>query len=189
MKAFNDWSDVLIIGGGHSAKVFDYRKTPLCSKVLSCNGAVFAIDSIGCSAAGTLPAFFSLDNQWITQNRRFLSIYKGEKYAAVPLETWPECVGIPGVTYLSHGHDLELSTDLEVINGTNSGFGALNLAVHKGARKIYLIGYDMNTDDNDQYVYWREEFKNTLPQLEARGIEVFNLNPNTSIEAFPVLAT
>jgi hypothetical protein len=75
-----------------------------------------------------------------------------------------------------------------------SGYVALNLAAQLGAKRIILFGYDFH----DQYKYFfnndlherksilevRKSFMDVAPWYAARGIEIFNANPNSSIEAF-----
>lgn len=183
------WNEVFIIGGGPSARSFNFRNAP-CRKILAINEAIFRLPApwllpSPLPGANDAASVFSLDSSWVHRRRDFLSKYPGEKYVAVILETFPECDNIPGVKYLTLGFGEGLSEDPDVIHGTNSGFGALNLCYLKGTHKIYLIGYDMNPDDIGEYESWRRQFMSIVPQLKAKGVEVLNLNSDSSIEAFP----
>jgi hypothetical protein len=130
-------------------------------------------------------AVFSIDNGWVRRNRAFLSRHPGEKYVALPLETWPDCGGIDGVTYLRHSTALGLSRDPGTINGCDSGHGALNLAFLKGARRIRLIGFDMNPDDKEIFRTWLPRYRPAAEQLRAAGVQVVNMNPDSYVDVFP----
>lgn len=82
--------------------------------------------------------------------------------------------------------------------GGNSGFHALNLAVQFGARKIVLIGYDMNGEhwhgrhkgrlrnpDAGNLRNWRAKLDAVAPQLLARGVHVVNASMGSALKAYP----
>lgn len=82
-------------------------------------------------------------------------------------------------------------------SGKNSGYAALHLAAHTGARRILLCGYNMggrnwhpryavplrNTKP-EQYAVWRPMFGALAAALAALGIEVLNCTPGTALDAF-----
>lgn len=173
------WDRVWIVAGGPSARGFDFSRLRG-ETVLAVNDAVDHFLPPGVPAA-----VFSLDNNWIRRRRVFLAGFPGEKYLALPLETWPDCADIPGAVYLRWEHADGLSDDPGAINtGGNSGYGALNLAYLKHAREIHLIGYDMDPGDFDQYYHWALAFPRALPQLQGRGARVVNHNPQSFITCF-----
>ena len=142
------------------------------------------------SGAGALlaAAVFSLDPRWVSRRRDFLEGFRGEKYLAVPCETFPPCGGISGAVYLQRSHARGLSDDPEAVcTGGHSGYGALGIAYTKRARRVFLIGYDLNPvrGRKDLYRFWADNYWNALPQLQARGVEVFNCNRGSAIDAFP----
>ena len=47
------------------------------------------------------------------------------------------------------------SRDPSVLTGKNSGHAAIQVAVHLGAQRIYLVGFDMGTGANDR-MHWHE---------------------------------
>ena len=90
-----------------------------------------------------------------------------------------------------------LSFDQGVIHeGGNSGYQALNLAVHFGARRILLLGYDMggrhwfgdhpaSLPVQSNYRIFLDNFA-TLPNDLARaGVEVINCTRDTALTVFP----
>ena len=172
-------TDVCIVGGGPSALTVDVGF--FCGKqVLAVNDSALRLSS---SVQAAMLSFFSLDNRWVRQHRDFLSAYDGEKFVALPLETWPDCAGIPGVTYLKWDTAAGLSDGPGTINtGGNSGYGALGIAWLKRARRIFLFGYDM---DGEKYQEWIPRFRVAALQLAAWGTEVWNMNPDSKLDAFP----
>lgn len=93
----------------------------------------------------------------------------------------------------------KISDSLEkgIAPGTNSGFGALNLAMLLGASEIYLIGFDFyggrwhagypepseagNSDHLQCFKENSEEFKQFM---EANEIKIINLNPKSKLKVF-----
>jgi hypothetical protein len=84
--------------------------------------------------------------------------------------------------------------------GSNSGYQAINLAVHLGAKKIVLLGYDMkqargrnNWHDEprphaSQDVYEQSmlpHFASLVDPLRELGVEVINATPDSALECFP----
>jgi hypothetical protein len=85
--------------------------------------------------------------------------------------------------------------------GRNSGYQALHLAAHFGARRIILLGYDMQATGGETHFHgyharpmnnpgpgnfarWREHFAELAPELEKRGMEVINCTRETALTCF-----
>lgn len=84
-------------------------------------------------------------------------------------------------------------------HGNNSGYQAINLAVHLGARRIVLLGYDMRVGARS---HWHDEerpddfasvlactmlpcFDSLVDPLRAAGVEVINATPDSALRCFP----
>jgi hypothetical protein len=81
--------------------------------------------------------------------------------------------------------------------GGNSGYQALSLAVHAGASRVLLFGYDMqgthfhgehqqplrNTHP-DQFAKWIERFNELAPVLLAYRVDVINCSPDSALTCF-----
>lgn len=174
------WDSAWIMAGGPSAQRFDLDR--LRDKHVICvNDAIFLFHGAYPTCAPTL---FSIDCTWIQRWRGFLESYPGEKYAAFPLETFPDAGGVPGVTYLQSSTEDGLSNDPGVIYGHESGRGAINLAWLKGTQEIHLIGYDMDPMDDEKWLQWLPRYKSLVPQILERGVNVWNHNPSSSIDVF-----
>ena len=92
----------------------------------------------------------------------------------------------------------------------NTGGAAINLAVHMGAKRILLLGFDMNLDGT-QMQHWHDLYgkgpvaderrKRKLPfarhitcfafiaaDAKKLGVEIINLSPNSAIDNFPKMS-
>lgn len=87
--------------------------------------------------------------------------------------------------------------------GSNSGYQAVNLAYLLGAKKIILLGYDMQTDGDQVHFFgkhpyhqrsgspsnslmkdWCEKFVALARDLKLEGVEVINATRKTALTAF-----
>lgn len=190
------WSSrpVFIIGGGPSLTGRDLSGLRDRGWVLGVNRAA---DEVPCDASFTMDAPFA--------NRRQLDLEKWsesqEVYFAVPLDhPRPR---IPGVIYLNRLMEDGCSKDpKEVRNGLNSGHGAIQCAILKGAREIFLLGFDL-VDPGPGPVHWHSGHGNRasrnaivhwpkwMPKFQQiadqkpEGVEIFNANPESAIRSFP----
>lgn len=85
--------------------------------------------------------------------------------------------------------------------GSNSGYQAINLAYHWGAKKIVLVGYDMQETGGQKHWFGEHPdvagmrcgpnfglFLKSFPQLasdlEAEGVKVYNCTISTALSDF-----
>ena len=198
-----DWigKSVFIVGGGPSLSNYSfsdldpYRDGNI---VLGVNDSAF-IPDVGADA------FFTLDYQY--QRRRMMSIVRfgGEKYAAIPSH-FSSDHRILHMHYLKRVHlrggGFAEETGYGIESSGPSGFGAMNLAYLKGAKRIFLLGFDLNPEpkeqhwhrgydwrnnshENSKYENWARWFETACFQLRQRGIHVYNCNPDSRIVCFP----
>ncbi len=105
-----------------------------------------------------------------------------------------------GIVTMNNAGISGLTTDPEAIcNGHNSGSAALNVAVHLGAKRIVLLGYDMGPDPKGRRHFFDKEatvitspfdkFRKLtatmVEPLKALGVEVINCSRSTRLECFP----
>lgn len=103
---------------------------------------------------------------------------------------------------LKHGPMQGLSDDPgKLALGGHSGYQAINLAVHLGAKRIVLLGYDCQpTNGKDHYFGSHKHgsigrqlpfglflayFPSMVPALKKIGVEVVNATRETALEVFP----
>lgn len=125
--------------------------------------------------------------------------FEGQKYS---IETRQTMV-YPDVTVLKNTGYIGLELDpLGLRTGHNSGYQALNLAVHMGAKRIVLLGYDMCANPNgpshwfgehkipspSPYADMRAAFDTLVEPLAEIGVEVINCTRRTALKTFPCMA-
>jgi len=198
-----NWSErpVYIVGGGSSLRPHAKKLWLLYQR-----GFVVAVNDshLHCYFPD---AIFTLDHLWLEKNIKKIEDMPGPVFAAVDKEN-PR-VESKNLTYLKRTRRLgisepsPLSEDATVItNGMNSGYGALNLAFLKGAKIIYLLGFDFKeienkahfhagypwhnrTNSNRMFPYWAKAFEDTTVQLNKYGVHVFNCSPDSLVTCFP----
>lgn len=98
--------------------------------------------------------------------------------------------------------DKNVSLDLNrgLLGGSNSGFGAIQLAMALGANPIYLLGYDMSVGEGthwhngypkqDKHALaerlkgYRKELEMYAPKFKELGFDIVNLSPNSELNCF-----
>lgn len=132
-------------------------------------------------------------------------IHKKPEFAGLRFSLDPAAARVKDVIVLKNTGTDGIETDPAGLRtGRNSGAAAVNLAVHFGAKRILLLGYDMGaTDkkhkrthffghhkfplrDSSPYQLFRETFKHQVAPLQQLGIEVVNCSRITALACFPV---
>jgi hypothetical protein len=124
--------------------------------------------------------------------------FKGLKYSLKAASAnWPgvqvlENTGLTGLEVQPSG----------LRTGHDSGYQAINLAVHLGAVKILLLGYDMQRGPNGEthwhgdhksqheirYDTYRDKYPSLVEPLKRLGISVINCTRRTALTVFPQMA-
>lgn len=206
-----DWGDrpVYIVGGGPSLKPYIDKLQTLFRK-----GIVLAVNNSH-HYCYFPDAIFTLDHLWLSKHIKpgkdsenlLIKDFSGPVFAAVDEGNPRE--ESKNLTYLRRSYRAGitdrsfLSEDSTLItNGMNSGYGALNFAYLKGAKRIYLLGFDFkkspeadthfhsgykwyNKASESLFPYWAAAFNDTVAQLKNAGVEVFNCNPDSLVTCFP----
>lgn len=185
---------VVILASGPSLTAADVDAVRGRARVIAVNDTV--------RLAPWADALYSSDRQWWPHHRGYPS-FTGPKFGIGsapgknnPFRQHPEIqvlknTGPDGLerepTGLRHGH--------------NSGYAAINLAVHFGASRILLLGYNLgrrggklhffgehkglNNPTDALFMTWRKLFKTLVAPLEAAGVEVLNCTEGTALDCFP----
>ena len=179
---------VVCIGSGPSLTLED---------VASCQGQGLVVavnDAI--QYAPFAVALMASDAEWWAAHRG-VPTFSGLKYCLEPRAygRWSDVQVLRNT-----GHEgLELdSTGLKT--GRNSGAAAINLAVHLGATRILLLGYDCARDrkgrehffgahrpglrNGSPYRLFRQMFAKMAAPLKAVGVTIVNCSRRTEIECF-----
>lgn len=181
-------STIVCLGGGPSLTLQD---------VEACHGRgpVIAISDAH-RLAPWADVLYSCDAKW-WGHYSGVSEFAGLKFALEKrADRWP------GVQVLENtgSRGLELApTGLRT--GSNSGMQAINLAVHLGARRIVLLGYDLQPAADGRthwfgrhpfalrrespYGIFLDAFGTLVLPLHQIGVEVVNASRVTALTAFP----
>lgn len=186
------WPDstVVILGGGSSLTPADVNYCRGRAKVIAIKEAY--------QLAPWADVLYACDEKW-WRHYKGAQDFVGLKYRldAANRHDWPNVQVLKNT-----GRDgLELDpTGLRT--GQNSGYQAVGLAVHLGASKIVLLGFDMwrgpNGDANwfgshplhvaSPYPMFLQYFATLVEPLKAAGVSVVNASRFTVMSSFPRLA-
>ena len=189
---------VAIVGGGPSLAGFDLKRLRDRFFVLAVNASIFDVPQIN--------AGFSLDRRAMRYWWPRLREVDAPLYFAIP-DNWLINIHDPPshrMRFIRRAAGNWFNDDNWSIScGGSSGYGALQLAFKKGARRIVLLGFDYGSapdgswHHNEQhYTFfqrheadkWREfaaSFNAAVPVLQKAGAVVINGSPRSAITAFP----
>jgi hypothetical protein len=184
---------VSVLGGGWSALFVDRDQLP---------GYVIGVNDSAVLAKCHL--CISMDRLWTEYRwQNLASLGRGALIRDAALKNIPE----PRPKWL-HPFECDyksntFSADETRLNGTNSGYCALNRAWQIRPRLVYLFGFDMNRSPNGnaywyppypwapqgatkagKYDQWMREMDEAARQFKAADIDVVNVSNTSSIEVF-----
>lgn len=137
--------------------------------------------------------------QWWSRNGPTLAWFPGARFSLDPkAAAWSTVLKNTGFSGLE-------TQPTGLRTGKNSGYQAINLAYHLGARRIVLLGYDMQEGPGGEQRWfgrhpwetrrWREQGREFAPQfdalvgpLAAAGVSVVNASRRTALTCFPCAA-
>jgi len=189
------WDDrpVAIVGNGPSLKGFDYSRLDG-MHVIAVKGAMFNTPRADCGFGLDIPRY--LEWQGMFNRVPFLI------YWAVPKIKFAGPGPHAGqIRFLRRLDSPALSQDpSSIYSGGSSGFGALNLAHLKRAKRIVLLGLEYNADaaghadtrayimdrtqDAGRWKEWARNFGSLKRPLDLAGVSVINAAPASRITAF-----
>ena len=184
------WLDenVYIIGGGPSLKGFNWSSLAG-KKTIAINRAV--------QFWPKADAMYWTDSRVYQWYKSDIDAFQGLKY------TLKRGINYSGkVNVLKKGVKFGLEAARNSLaHGNNSGYAAINLAVHLGAKRIILLGYDMGNNgavshfhdgypvnQTSEHVYNNQfipGFNILRELLFAKGIECYNASLNSKLDVFP----
>ena len=179
---------VYVIGGGPSLKGFNFGNLAGC-KTIAINKAI--IYNMGADA------LYWTDSRFYTWFKNEVDSYNGLKFALKPGSQYTKDIRV-----LKKGKPYGLEEDPQTLaHGFNSGYAAINLAYHLGARRIILLGFDMANDGNDTHFHdgyparpagghiyedkFIPGFKQLHSELKAKNITILNASPYSRLNTFP----
>ena len=179
---------IYIIGGGPSLKNFDFR-TLTGRKTIAINKAVIYHP--------TADVLYWTDGRFYTWFKHEVDSYKGLKFALKPGSQYTADIQI-----LRKGKPDGIEEDPQTLaHGFNSGHAAINLAYHLGAKRIILLGFDMDNDGENTHFHngyptraagnkmyqdkFLPGFKQLSSQIKHKELEILNASPYSKLTVFP----
>jgi hypothetical protein len=144
--------------------------------------------------------FCTVDRNFHIREQERIKTFGNRAYVA--LAQAPSTI-LPEVNYWKLTQDYgALAFAQNTLAGSNSGFGAFNLAVQLGFTDIALLGFDFKWDSGRSHFHegygqrqsvernlavWARAFDKAAEQLEGRGVRVTNfVGPlGSNVKAFP----
>ena len=179
---------VYIIGGGPSLKGFNWQQLNT-KKTIAINRAVQFYPNAD--------AVYWTDARVYMWYKKDIDKFKGLKFTVKAASNYAGKVNVlkKGVKF-----GLEAKRD-SLAHGNNSGYAAINLAVHLGAKRIILLGYDMGNEGSNSHFHdgypvnataeniYKNQFIpgfNILRELlYSKGIECYNASIHSKLDVFP----
>lgn len=130
-------------------------------------------------AAPWAQAMYAMDSDWWSKNAREAFSFKGARFSSR---------SIPGVKKVQ-------------IDQKSSGAGAISLAIHLGAKKIVLIGYDCSVKNGTHWHgdheatknpneakcdKWQDQMLELADQAKEAGVDIVNCSRHTELKAFRI---
>jgi hypothetical protein len=184
-----DKEDVFIIGGGPS--VAGMHLEPIHDRcVIGVNQAFELGDWVD--------VCFFVDNRWVNWNKETLQHFPNLKIGALG-NNISTSFGIKLVDRDRQQHQGLCKTSNAVRYNSNGGACAINAALHFGAARIFLIGFDMqvksgkhNWHDKHQATskddIYSTRFLGSFDQIkkdaDVLGLEIINVTPDSALEVF-----
>ncbi|MFA5655958.1 MAG: hypothetical protein WDA37_04370 [Dysgonamonadaceae bacterium] len=144
------------------------------------------------------------DTGFFRQHKQYLANWKGLKVSCAPqkekIDDWVKIVDRD--TKKPRGIS---SNPCAVSWNKNSGAAAISLAVHTGAKRIFLLGFDMRYDETHEQ-HWHSVYKRNIVESKKNkspfhqhligftqiardagklGVQIYNVSPNSAITTLP----
>lgn len=135
---------------------------------------------------------------------RFWEVYGPKIFGQVTSELWSVSEMARdkfGTYWIRCGTDLGFCAEPDTINGGgNSGYQAIHLAATFGAKRIVLLGFDMQRTGGKEhwhgkhegslpngagFVAWMKSLGDLAKDLRHMGVEVVNCSRTTALRHFP----
>lgn len=180
---------VVLLGGGPSLTSADVAAVRGRARVIAINDAY--------TCAPWADVLYAADRKWWEWHHG-AKTFVGLKYAIEPMPA----TRYPDVQVLKNTGPLGLDADPTGLRtGRNSGYQSVNLAVHLGAARILLLGFDMSpasdgsahwhpphpdqTPSPYEYPQWLAAWPSMVAPLAALGVTVINCSRQTALTTFP----
>lgn len=144
-------------------------------------------------------ALYSADERWWNHYAASLD-FAGQRFALVSHEPkYLQSIDTARAHLLTIGGATGIDADPRVLRtGNHSGYSVINLAVHLGASRIVLLGYDFKPAEDGRHNFfgakayaaknppyqWMDVYASLVAPLAALGVRVINASRETALNTF-----
>lgn len=176
-----------------------------CRTIAVNNQGVRVVDKRGRATPALAPwadVLYAADRLWWRNNGEEAAKFAGIKATILPNGHRELEVHVDDCRILGNGgaHGFDDRQD-HLRTGWNSGYQAVHLAAHFGARRILLCGFDMHAKQGEhwhadhrwraghesRYQIFINAFTAAAPEYASRGISVVNCTPGSALKCFPAV--
>ncbi len=180
--------DVFIIGGGPS--LAEMNLDPIHDRCVIGVNQAFELGS-------WIDILFFVDQRFLDWNREAIREFPNMKLAALGSKRSDSGVKLIERSRKQTGISEKADS---ICYNSNGGAAAINLAVHLGAKRIFLLGFDMKTTSGKHNWHDKHQvkpkddiystrflvaFTDIRKDAEKLGIEIINLTPGSALDDFP----
>ena len=178
---------IYIIGGGPSLKGFNFKELSGCRTIAINKAILYHTEA---------DVLYWTDGRFYTWFKNEVDNYKGLKFALKPGSQYTRDIQV-----LRKGKPYGIEEDPQTLShGFNSGYAAINLAYHLGAKRIILLGFDMANEGTETHFHdgyptrpagnhiyhdkFLPGFKQLNSEIKAKGVHVLNASSYSKLNVF-----
>lgn len=184
-------NEIFIVAGGPSLKGFDWSRL-INKDVLAINRSYEVLPNA--------KYIYFADHDFFARHDTGMLAHRGQIITGYAANLCKKRISSPHVIeYTLTGANGLDTQPMSIRHGRNGGYAAINVALHLGYKKIYLLGYDMGRSEG--VTHWHDGHPRIDPEsiyetmlghyatlaepLKNNGIKVYNTNPNSRLKVFP----
>jgi hypothetical protein len=194
-----------VLGGGPSLTPAIAESLRGRCRVIAVNCAgIQSVDADGKTHAAIAPwadVLYAADRMWWHQNLEAARLFYGLKATIMPNGYADFTHEIDSVRILGNGGPQGFDDRTDYLRtGWNSGYQAMHLAAHLGAKRVLLLGFDMHAQKGEHWHgdhRWRPGYKSRYPlfirsfamgapEFARRGVEILNCTEGSALQCFPM---
>lgn len=147
---------------------------------------------------------YACDAKWWEYHwGRGAALFPGRKFGLQAVNPVTNYRVPASVVLLHHAGTTGFDPHGGIVSGGNSGYQALQVAIHAGASRVVLLGYDMQERGGkahffgdhpeglqgkrtgDKYAGWCATFRAQYASMKKMGVNIVNCTPGSKLDFYP----